>query len=129
MYRHTALAAVALAAGLALTACNSQTTTPPSNLAQAAQDASQAIANTPPKPTGAKRTKLLAALTAINADLGKDQEKAIEAARNQCAVMSSTKADQAAAIRFGTYLDTEVTEAEGKRINNVLRDQGFCDVS
>ncbi|MHB9861525.1 hypothetical protein [Streptomyces sp. YIM S03343] len=83
----------------------------------------------PRVPTGAARAELLSALAAVKPDIVKYEDKAIEAARNQCGVIGddSAKSDQAAAQRF-TYKDVTITEAQGKQINTALRDLGFCEV-
>lgn len=84
-------------------------------------------AGIPPKPTGAKRAELLRALAAANPDIVKYEDKAIDAARNQCSALSSPKADWTASQRF-TYKDVTTTEAQGKQINEALKGIGFCKV-
>jgi Flp pilus assembly protein TadD len=83
----------------------------------------------PTVPTGARRAELLRALAAVSPDIVKYEDKAIEAARNQCAAFNgdSAKADQAAVQRF-IYKDVAITEAQGKQINTALKDMGFCEV-
>lgn len=83
----------------------------------------------PPEPTGTKRAELLHALAAVNRDIVKYEEKAIDAARNQCSsvIGDSPKADWAASQRF-TYKDVVTTEAQGKAINDALKASGFCKV-
>ncbi|MEV8042446.1 hypothetical protein AB0P02_01195 [Streptomyces griseoluteus] len=83
----------------------------------------------PGKPTGAKRTALLQALAAAAPDVVRYEDKAVEAARNQCSSINggAQRLDWAASQRF-TYKDITTTEAEGKRINAALRESGFCKV-
>jgi hypothetical protein len=86
-------------------------------------------AGIPPKPTGAKRAQLLRALAAANPDIVKYEDKAIDAARNQCSAINSgsAKADWSASQRF-TYKDVTTSEAQGKQINEALKGLGFCKV-
>jgi hypothetical protein len=84
-------------------------------------------AGIPPKPNAADRAELLRALAAANPDIVKYEDKAIDAARNQCSALDSDKADWAASQRF-TYKDVTTTEAQGKQINEALKGLGFCKV-
>ncbi|MDN3262942.1 hypothetical protein QWJ26_24665 [Streptomyces sp. CSDS2] len=87
-------------------------------------------AGIPPEPTGAERAELLRALAAANPDIVKYEEKAIDAARNQCKSLNDTgvtRLDWMASQRF-TYKDVTTTEAQGKQINEALRGIGFCKV-
>jgi hypothetical protein len=86
-------------------------------------------AGIPPEPTGADRDELLRALAAVNPDIVADEEKAIDAARNQCASINggAQRLDQSAALRF-TYKDVTTTEEQGKQINEALKGLGFCKV-
>lgn len=81
----------------------------------------------PPEPTGADREVLLRALAAANPDAVKYEDKAIDAARNQCGAVDSDKAAYLAAQRF-TYKDVTTTEAQGRQINAALKGLGFCEV-
>lgn len=133
----------AILAVLALTACGTSTPEPstpakpapattsatPTELPKDVRESIAAAAGLPPKPTGAKRAELLAKLTAINPGIGKDEDKAIDAARNQCQSINrgGNKLDWMAAQRF-SYRGNEVSEAEGKELNKVLKDSGFCKV-
>lgn len=83
----------------------------------------------PTVPTGARRAELLGALAAVNKDIVKYEDKAIEAARNQCSALNgdSAEAAQAAAQRF-TYKDVTTTEAQGAKIDTALKDLEFCEV-
>ncbi|MEU6342725.1 hypothetical protein ABZ883_17480 [Streptomyces sp. NPDC046977] len=75
----------------------------------------------PDEPTGAQRTALLAALTAIDPAFTKDADKAIANARNQCATISGGgDAVSAAQARFGTG-DHRITEAQAQAVNEALR--------
>jgi hypothetical protein len=91
--------------------------------------AAEKAAGIPPEPTGAKREQLLRALAAANPGIVKYEDKAIDAARNQCSAINggSSKADWSASQRF-TYKDVTTTEAQGKQINEALKGLGFCKV-
>ena len=82
----------------------------------------------PTVPTGARRAELLRALAAVSPDIVKYEDKAIDAARNQCGALNgdSVKADQAASQRF-TYKDVTTTEAQGAKINEALKGLDFCE--
>jgi hypothetical protein len=84
-------------------------------------------AGIPPEPNEGDRVTLLRALAAANPDIVKYEDKAIDAARNQCSAINSgsDKADWAASQRF-TYKDVTTTEAQGKQINEALVGLGFC---
>ncbi|KOV92970.1 hypothetical protein [Streptomyces sp. NRRL B-3648] len=134
--RITAAVLVA-ASALALTACSSSsdssTKSVPSPKASKTpspdRSPAEKAAGIPPKPTGAQRAELLRALAAANPDIVKYEDKAIDAARNQCSSVDngSGKADLAASQRF-TYKDVTTTEAQGKQINQALKGLGFCKV-
>lgn len=152
--RATVYAAALLTAAAALTACTSTddskddpkpstttktpapastTPTPPASPSDPSptsdpSDAAKAL-GIPPKPTGADRAKLLRALAAANPDTVRYEDKAIDAARNQCAAINggAQKLDWTASQRF-TYKDVTTTEAQGKQINQALKDSGFCKV-
>lgn len=81
----------------------------------------------PPKPTGADRQALLDALAAAAPDVVRYEDKAIDAARNQCSAINggSQRLNWSAAQRF-TYKDVVTTEAQGKKINDALKASGFC---
>jgi hypothetical protein len=83
----------------------------------------------PPEPTGAKRAELLRALAAANPSVVKYEDKAIDAARNQCSAFGEgvKRPDWLASQRF-TYKDVTTTEAQGKQINEALKGLGFCKV-
>ncbi|MER5991551.1 hypothetical protein [Streptomyces viridosporus] len=91
--------------------------------------AAEKAASIPPEPTGAKRAELLRALAAANPDIVKYEDKAIDAARNQCSAINGArlKADWAASQRF-TYKDVTTTEAQGAQINQALKGLKFCEV-
>ncbi|WP_425244837.1 hypothetical protein [Streptomyces sp. NEAU-NA10] len=86
-------------------------------------------AGIPPEPTGEKRAQLLKALAAVNPDIVKYEGKAIDAARNQCSAINggAQRLEWSASQRF-TYKDVTTTEAQGKKINQALKDTGFCKV-
>lgn len=91
--------------------------------------AAEKAAGIPPVPTAAKRAALLRALAAANPDIVKYEDKAIDAARNQCSALNGggSKVDWTASQRF-TYKDVTTTEAQGKQINEALKGLGFCKV-
>lgn len=72
----------------------------------AAADGSAATKDTglPPEPTGAERDAVLAAVMDVNSRLTQDEDKAIDAARNQCAALDGGAAntDHSAAQRSPT---------------------------
>jgi hypothetical protein len=133
-------AAAAVILTTALTACSSNddtadaasSTTPKTSATHTPDPGySEAMkaAGIPPEPTGADRTKLLNALAAVNPDVVKYEGKAIDAARNQCSAINKggQRLDWSASQRF-TYKDVTTTEAQGKKINQALKDSGFCKV-
>ncbi|MBQ0827699.1 hypothetical protein [Streptomyces tagetis] len=123
-------AATALAA-FALAACTSSDPAPdakPSASPSTDLGAAEKGAGIPPVPTGADRAELLRALAAANSDIVKYEDKAIDAARNQCSAVNGEgvkRVDWLASQRF-TYKDVTTTEAQGAQINQALRDIGFC---
>ncbi|MFF7553581.1 hypothetical protein ACFZA9_11925 [Streptomyces olivaceus] len=131
MNTRTAAAALAAAALLTLTACSSSdedtdakpkaTDTPP---ARAPEKSS-----IPPRPTGEKRQQLLDALAAAAPDVVRYEDKAIDAARNQCSAFGEgvKRPDWLASQRF-TYKDVTTSEEQGKAINDALKSSGFCNV-
>lgn len=136
MHIRTAAAATAVLA-LALVGCSSSddadSSSAPSTSAPASSPADNsdalAAAGIPPEPTGADRAELLRALAAANPDIVKYEDKAIDAARNQCSALTggAQKLDWLASQRF-TYKDVTTTEAQGKQINAALKGLGFCKV-
>ncbi|MEU9239094.1 hypothetical protein [Streptomyces shenzhenensis] len=129
--------AIAIAAAM-LTACtstteHSTTSSRPKatagDLTQKQKDDALAAAGIPPEPTAAKRAELLRALAAANPDIVKYEDKAIDAARNQCSAINGggARLDYLAAQRF-TYKDVTTSEAQGKQINAALKGIGFCKV-
>ena len=91
--------------------------------------AAEKAAGIPVEPTGAKRAELLRALAAANPDIVKYEDKAIDAARNQCSAINggANKPDWNASQRF-SYKDVTTSEAQGKQINEALKGLGFCKV-
>ncbi|MEV0982375.1 hypothetical protein [Streptomyces sp. NPDC049915] len=140
MHVRTAITALTLAA-LALTGCSSTSddgtdskpSSSPSAASSAAPSADTSAAEKalgiPPEPTGAKRAELLRALAAANPDVIKYEDKAVDAARNQCGAITggASRLDYFASQRF-TYKDVTTTEAQGKQINEALKGIGFCKV-
>ncbi len=79
-------------------------------------------AGMPPEPTGAERSAVLEAIHDVNANLTHDEDKAIDAARNQCAALDggATNPDHSAAQRF-SYDGVTLTDDDGSHINFGLR--------
>lgn len=76
----------------------------------------------PAEPTGAERSAVLAAIHDVNGNLIRDEDKAIDAARNQCAALDggATNPDHSAAQRF-SYGGITLTDDDGSHINIGLR--------
>ncbi|WP_228120217.1 hypothetical protein [Streptomyces fagopyri] len=142
--RATLPAVILLATAAALTACDDGTSkadgkpdkasTVASKQATAAAATSSADAlakatGIPPRPTGAARARLLRALAAAAPAAARYEDKVIDAARNQCSAINggAQRLDHLASQRF-TYKDATTTEAEGKQINQALKNTGFCIV-
>ncbi|TXL91596.1 hypothetical protein [Streptomyces sp. IB2014 016-6] len=128
----------ALAAGLLLVAlggCGTESepdSKPSKNengLTPEEQASVRADAGMPEEPTGAKRTDLLAAIADVAPEAVKYEDKAIDAAQNQCSAINggANRLDWLASQRF-TYKDVTTTEAQGKQLNKALVDSGFCQV-
>lgn len=132
-----ALLAASAAALLALTACSpeeAQTAPAPEPSAPTAQEQPAEDADTgkssdaeksagiPDAPTGADRAAYLAAIKAVDPSIVKDEEKAIDAGRNQCSHLAAPndKSDWLAAQRFGNDA-RPLTDAQGKQLNAALR--------
>ncbi|MFE7755867.1 hypothetical protein [Streptomyces sp. NPDC057429] len=79
-------------------------------------------AGMPPEPTGAERDAVLAAIHDVNGELTHDEDKAIDAARSQCASLDGggTNPDHSAAQRF-SYDGVTLTDEDGSHINFGLR--------
>ncbi|MFE0819153.1 hypothetical protein [Streptomyces sp. NPDC058847] len=129
-------AAICAGALLALTACSSssddQADTKPTPKASASQEQKNDAAKLgglPPRPTGEKRQQLLDALAKAAPDVVRYEDKAVDAARNQCSAFGEgvKRPDWLASQRF-TYKDVTTTEAQGKQINEALKSIGFCNV-
>lgn len=137
-------AAILLAVSAVLTACESAgddsdkptdgtssatATATEQELTQEQKDDALASAGIPPEPTGAERAMLLRALAAANPDVVTYEDKAIDAARNQCSAINGggDKLDYVASQRF-TYKDVTTSETQGAQINKALKDLGFCEV-
>ncbi|MFJ5534434.1 hypothetical protein [Streptomyces sp. NPDC093261] len=84
-------------------------------------------AGIPPEPTPSERAGLLRALAAANPDIVRYEDRAVDAARDQCGAINgrARDLDHSAAQRF-TYKDVTTTEAQGRQINAALRGLGFC---
>lgn len=136
MHARNTIGAAAAVLALALVGCTSSkpepdgTATPKATKSsKPSADVSEGLkaAGIPPEPTGADRAELLRALAAANPDIVKYEDKAIDAARNQCASINggAQRLDRSAALRF-TYKDVTTTEAQGEQINEALKGLGFC---
>ncbi|MFD5682184.1 hypothetical protein [Streptomyces bacillaris] len=128
--RTTAAAVTGAALLLTLTACGADDPTPKAEATPSVDySAAAKAAGIPPRPTGAERAQLLAALAAAAPDTVQYEDKAVDAARNQCSAINDDagKMDWLASQRF-TYKDVTTTEAQGKAINEALKKSGFCDV-
>ncbi|MEE1806776.1 hypothetical protein [Streptomyces sp. BE133] len=79
-------------------------------------------AGIPDAPTGADRAAYLAAIKKVDPRIVEDEERAIDAGRNQCSSLAnpSDKIDWAAAQRFGNDM-RPLTDAQGKQLNEALR--------
>ncbi|MFC5801981.1 hypothetical protein [Streptomyces formicae] len=79
-------------------------------------------AGLPPEPTGDERSAVLGAIFDVNAKLTQDEDKAIDAARNQCSALDggATNPDHSAAQRF-SYNGVTLTDDDGSHINIGLR--------
>ncbi|MFF9361060.1 hypothetical protein [Streptomyces griseoluteus] len=142
MNTRTVTAALLAAAVLALTGCSGTDTaadktnpkTPKATTTSTAtatpdRGAAEKAAGIPPEPTGATREMLLRALAAANPAIVKYEDKAIDAARNQCSAINggAGKLEWSASMRF-SYKDVTTSEAQGKQINEALKNGGFCKV-
>ncbi|MEU9946815.1 hypothetical protein [Streptomyces sp. NPDC047939] len=83
----------------------------------------------PAEPTGAERDAVLAAVSDVNGNLTHDEDKAIDAARHQCAALDGGAAntDHTAAQRF-SYDGVTLTDDDGSHINIGLR-KTLCPAS
>lgn len=86
-------------------------------------------AGLPPEPTGAERDAVLAAVMDVNSKLTQDEDKAIDAARNQCVALDGGAANtnHSAAQRF-SYDGITLTDDDGSHINIALR-KTLCPAS
>ncbi len=140
MKHRTTTVALLLVGALALTACSSsddkadseRNTGPSATAPQLTQKQKDEIARSsglPPKPDAVERAKLIRALQAAAPDVVRYEDKAVDAARNQCMAINgkATRLDWLASQRF-TYEDVRTTEEQGAKINDALRATGFCKV-
>ncbi|MFD7319764.1 hypothetical protein ACFV9D_01530 [Streptomyces sp. NPDC059875] len=95
----------------------------------AREDVLRDASRRPEEPTGAQRAELLAALREAAPETVRYEDEAVEAARDQCQSLNhgAYKPDWFASQHF-TYRDVTITEAQGKVINQALKDSGFCDI-
>ncbi|AZM53818.1 hypothetical protein DMA15_15540 [Streptomyces sp. WAC 01529] len=138
MNHRTTTAGLLLASALTLTACSSsddKADTEPkakpsaTELTQKQKDEAARSAGLPPKPAAVERAKLIRALQAAAPDVVRYEDKAVDAARNQCMAINgkAKRLDWLASQRF-TYKDVTTTEQQGAKVNNALRATGFCKV-
>ncbi|MET8037766.1 hypothetical protein [Streptomyces sp. NPDC005345] len=141
MPTRTTLAALGILA-LGVTGCTAETSSgttdskpsakAPSSapeLTQKQRDDALANAGIPKEPTGADRKRLLDALAGAAPDVVRYEDKAVDAARNQCSAINgeAQRLDWSASQRF-TYKDVTTSEVQGARINAALKATGFCKV-
>ncbi|QKN87585.1 hypothetical protein SEA_HFRANCETTE_59 [Streptomyces phage HFrancette] len=127
MRRPAALLATA-AALVALTACTTDGTAPakaaptPTPTKTTDWAALEKAAGIPPEPTGADRDAYLDAIRAVDPRIVEDEEKAIDAGRNQCSSLAKPngKENWLAAQRFGNDA-RPLSDAQGKALNAALR--------
>ncbi|MFD6247509.1 hypothetical protein [Streptomyces roseolus] len=88
----------------------------------AATGAGAGKAGLPPDPTDARRDTVTAAIRDIDGGLIHDEEKAIDAARDQCAALDGDGAgrDRSAAQRF-SYDGVTLTDDDGGHLDTGLR--------
>lgn len=143
MTTRTAVAALTAALFLALTACVSSdapdsgprpglvgaTPAPEDEVSREAVEEALAEAGIPGEPEGAAREALLAALENAAPDVVRYEDRAVDAARNQCGSLNTGTAepDVLAAQRF-SYEDVTTTPEQGRAINAALEASGFCEV-
>ncbi|MFJ5721089.1 hypothetical protein [Streptomyces sp. NPDC093149] len=120
---------IATAALLSLAACSTE-----QRYVNKAEPGSSASADTgrgstaekaagiPDAPIGADREVYLRAIRAVDPRIVEDEEKAIDAGRNQCSSLAGggDKVDRLAAQRFGNDA-RPLTDAQGKQLNAALR--------
>ncbi|WP_326659810.1 hypothetical protein [Streptomyces sp. NBC_00385] len=142
----TTTAAIAAVLAFAVVGCSSgndsdsKADTAPSSAAEASSGADDRVTTAddsgagketvlPPEPTGAERDAVLAAVRDVNGNLTHDEDKAIDAARNQCAALDggAANADHTAAQRF-SYDGITLTDDDGSHINIGLR-KTLCPAS
>ncbi|MFD8847553.1 hypothetical protein ACFV1Q_02560, partial [Streptomyces sp. NPDC059604] len=85
------------------------------------ETAAERAAGIPSAPTGDARDAYLDAIAAVDPQLIVDEERAIDAGRNQCSSITDPKADSLAAKRFGTDA-RPLTDEQGERLNAALRE-------
>lgn len=129
--RTAAVAAAALL--LPLTACGTDTsdsdtdskpTTAEPAPSKREDDKAGEHSGLPDAPTGAARKAYLDGLRAIDPFFvdDKGEKDAIDNGRNQCSSLDGDNAVQSAQLRFGKGPEREVTEAEAKQINELVRE-------
>ncbi|MEV6174918.1 hypothetical protein AB0L99_42780 [Streptomyces sp. NPDC051954] len=129
MRTRTTTAALIAALAITLVGCSSSDndeskpkTTESSSQPSADASVTEKAVGIPAEPTGAKRDAVLAAILDVNAKLTADEDKAIDAARNQCSALDggATNPDHTAAERF-SYNGITLTDDDGAHLNIGLR--------
>ncbi|MDK1344186.1 hypothetical protein QNO09_12905 [Streptomyces sp. 378] len=124
----TTIVVATAALAITLVGCSSDNndsepkTTESSSQPSTDNSAAEKAAGIPAEPTGAKRDALLAAIHDVNAKLTADEDKAIDAARNQCSGLNggAKNPDHLAAERF-SYNGITLTDDDGAHLNIGLR--------
>ncbi|MEU1366707.1 hypothetical protein ABZ454_11285 [Streptomyces sp. NPDC005803] len=115
------------------TSTSTSTSTVKSAAPKASSTAEESVgaenAGLPPEPTGTGRDAVLAVVRDVNGNLTHDEDKAVDAARNQCAALNGGAAnpDHSAAQRF-SYDGVTLTDDDGSHINFGLR-RTLCPAS
>lgn len=133
MRTRTTTAALIAALAITLVGCSSsdnddskpettESSSRPSTDTSADTSAAEKAAGIPAEPTGDKRAAVLAAIHDVNAKLTADEDKAIEAARDQCSGLDggAENPDRLAAERF-SYNGITLTDDDGAHLNIGLR--------
>ncbi|WP_405561904.1 DUF732 domain-containing protein [Streptomyces sp. NBC_01180] len=128
MKKFAVLACLAAVTALSVTGCSPDDKKDDAK-PTAASSAPAADTGIPPKPTGADRDAYLKAIKAVDPTLVTDEDKAIDAGRNQCQALDggASNTDHFAAARFGNDAHP-LTDAQGKALNAALR-KTLCPAS
>ncbi|MFJ8583634.1 hypothetical protein ACIRD2_03100 [Streptomyces sp. NPDC093595] len=122
--RTRVIAVLAAAAFTALVGCSPEEDTdrPTASASTAGSGKTGGAAGIPPEPTGELRQRYLESLATINPALVADEDKAIDAGRNQCSsIRGGAKDIEGSAQQRFSNSGHQVTEAEAKSIVIVLK--------